>query len=320
MKRFLAVTTLLAASAALAVEVYYLRPKETLSGVLFSKGYSKIYGKKGALRELIELNPKLKKSYGNKVYPGMKILLPPLKIEPNPSVEPPQVIKKSEDSKKSSFFENLSWGLELSLLSVNLRSNEMSGKKSELSSKSAFGQTLQIGKRFSENLQGFVQFDLLAVEFLRPKAQNATLQNAKTNLLTFNAGIDYQLFSRLRVNSFYSLAESAFLASKDGFNFEVDQFRTHRLGAGANWSMLKGRSWDIYSRGSAAYAFPASEGNLSSKGSLSYQSGIGYKKNFSHSALWLEGIYRTIDLKTTRASFIQTDTGVLAGFNLNFDN
>jgi len=320
MKRFLAVSTLLAVSGSLAGEVYYLKAKETLSGILFSKGYSPIYGKRGALRKLIELNPKLQGSLGNRVYPGMKVILPPLKSGPSPSIEPPVVIKESESRKINSFFKNLSWGLELSLLSVHLRSNEMNGSQSKLSSQTAFGQTLQIGKSFGHNLKGFVQFDQLAIEFLKPKGQNTSLQNAKTNLLSFTIGVDYQLLSRLRVNSFYSVAESAFLASQDGFNFEVDQFRTHRLGAGMNWSMLKGQSWDIYVRGNAAYVFPGSKGNLSSEGSFSYQSGLGYKKSFSHSALWVEGIYRTIDLQTTRANFIQTDTGVLMGFNLHFDN
>jgi hypothetical protein len=319
MNRVLTLTTLLIVSGAIAGEVYYLKAKETLSGVLFSRGYSPIYGKRGALRELIELNPKLKESRGNKVRPGMKIILPPQKISTTPTITP-TVTKETEEIKTSSFFKNLSWGLELSLLSVHLRSKEASGTESKLSSKVAFGQSLQIGKKFSENLQGFVQFNQLAVEFLKPETQTTVLKNEKANLLNFTVGIDYRLFSRLHVNTFYSLAESAFLASQDGFNFEIDEFRTHRIGAGANWSMVQGRSWDVYAKASAAYVFPATEGNLSSQESFGFQSGLGYKKNFSHSSLWVEGIYRTIDLNTTRANFIQTDTGILVGFNFHFDD
>ena len=57
--------------------VYNVKKNDTLSSILYRNNLKPIYGKKGTLVQVLKINSKVKLSDGgNKIYPGMKIILP----------------------------------------------------------------------------------------------------------------------------------------------------------------------------------------------------------------------------------------------------
>lgn len=59
---------------------YTVRSNETLSSILYRNDIKPIYGLTGTLNQTIALNPELRRSMGNKVFPGQKIRLPREKL------------------------------------------------------------------------------------------------------------------------------------------------------------------------------------------------------------------------------------------------
>jgi hypothetical protein len=55
--------------------IYVVKPGDTLSKILRAKKLKPVYGKKGSLANVLKRNPQLKISFGDKIYPGMKIFL-----------------------------------------------------------------------------------------------------------------------------------------------------------------------------------------------------------------------------------------------------
>ncbi len=56
--------------------IHTVKPGEILSEILIKRFESRIYGQDGILVKTLELNPEIKKSRGNKIYPGQSIILP----------------------------------------------------------------------------------------------------------------------------------------------------------------------------------------------------------------------------------------------------
>lgn len=71
------VTSLLMNSIVLGDDeiVHIVQKGETVSGILFNKNIGPIYGRKGALRAIFQLNPHLKSREDGKVYPGDVVLI-----------------------------------------------------------------------------------------------------------------------------------------------------------------------------------------------------------------------------------------------------
>jgi hypothetical protein len=81
-------------SGALAEEssttVYQVKQKESVSEILFRLGIVPVYGKKGALAIVLELNPKIRPQHGDRVYPGDELVLPSMPGAPAVSQADPE--------------------------------------------------------------------------------------------------------------------------------------------------------------------------------------------------------------------------------------
>lgn len=58
---------------------YIVKKGDTLTSILYEKNLRPVYGKDGTLAETLKLNPKIKLSGGNKIFPNMKIVLANIK-------------------------------------------------------------------------------------------------------------------------------------------------------------------------------------------------------------------------------------------------
>lgn len=73
-KIFIASLAMISLSSS-ANSIYIVKSGDTLSSILYAKNINPIYGKSGALKKVLKLNPQISTMKGHKIFPDMKIVL-----------------------------------------------------------------------------------------------------------------------------------------------------------------------------------------------------------------------------------------------------
>lgn len=186
--------------------IHIAKHGENISSILFELGLKPIYGKKGALRDLLELNPVIKKRRKNAVYAGDVLLMPdnfvqakpslevsevPLHFEQAPEVEKNQIVAEkpvriNEDKIRGpsdNFKQGFFWKLAPTLSWKSLKStDENSYRRSEMQalSQTCYGADITYGMLFDEDLTFYSKFSLERLIF---KEENS-INLSKTSFLS----------------------------------------------------------------------------------------------------------------------------------------
>lgn len=231
---------------------YVAKQGDTLSEVLYENNFKPIYGKKGALKQTLKLNPGIRYDKGNKIYPGTKIVLagtinqenavaektvetpevekvvatPEIeKVVETPAVVPP-VIETREISNvfDQSFFWQLSPSVSWKELSASDSNSNQNSQATALSDMS-YGANVLYGMRFSEGLDIYSRLFVESVKFVSDNSINVVNKNITTSAL--GVGVFYKKKLQLEV----LMGDELFLTSPNTTSVEIKkvslpQFKT----------------------------------------------------------------------------------------------
>ena len=193
--------------------VYVVKKHDTLSNILYLKNLKPIYGKSGMLAHTLRLNPHIKlKGNGNKIYPGMRIIL----VDAGPVVasiqNPNSMVEQPTDAKQATlgdeptiakqamtvhesnenFEQSTYWILTPTLSWKNLSStddNIYRTSQIDALSNMSYGLAFTYGMHFEEGLDIYSKLAIESASFI----EDRSIQLEKKDFLTsrFNVGVLY---------------------------------------------------------------------------------------------------------------------------------
>lgn len=215
-QKILFIPFLLVTTVAPTNEIHLVKKGETLTEILYSMKFRPVYGPNGKLENVLALNPAIKKSKGNKIYPGMKILLDPIsekteiaKVELAPELVPKTQAIESNSDLEQYFFIRAS--AQVSWLKVN-SSNRTQYLNSEITtlSNASPGFLGQYGMNISEKHNYYLFTYLSQVNFY----PNETYSMEKKNFFrqAYGMGSDYKLDSVTNLSAKFGFYDEFFLS------------------------------------------------------------------------------------------------------------
>ena len=196
-------------------ETFYLVKKgDTLSEILAGHGL-KVYGKNGALKKTLKLNPGL----GKTIYPETKILLPITKVDApaEGKIAPPIIVEQERspgDDFKQSFYWKLSPAISWKALSST---DENTIRRSEVSalSNTSFGMEITYGMHFEPGLDIYSSYFIESMTF----EGNGAINLARENFFggRFSTGLWYEK----RWNLEMAMSDELFLTNPSAMTVDI---------------------------------------------------------------------------------------------------
>ena len=256
--------------------IHIVKTNETLSGILYKKKLGPIYGKSGNLKKILELNPQIKKSRGNKIYPGMAITL----FEENkssPSISDNlattgaiPLINIPERTPSDDFKQEFYWKISPTLSWKNLSANdESTSQRSTIvaTSDTNFGAELNYGMHFQEDLNIYSHLSVESVKF----SEDSSIRLLKKQFITTAFGVG--LFYKGNWLADLSISDQLFLTSPNSSSVEIQKVLLPQF----KGAYLK----DFYYYRNAKLAYSISGVALFPKTASTIKSKLGYGGGFS---------------------------------------
>ena len=218
--------------------VYVVKEGDTLSSILFEKNIAPIYGRRGNLVEILNLNPAIKKQQGHKLYPGMKILLNTGYLAEDIKVQTPQEIPlaplpdpiiaefvpvKQEQAKQEQpnqerapaddFNQSFYWNASPVISWKNLSSkDDNTYRSSQITalSNTNYGINLLYGMHFEERIDIYSQYLIESVSFVEDQTINLLKKNALASRLAFGIVLDKKWNVELAMNEQFFLTSPSY--------------------------------------------------------------------------------------------------------------
>lgn len=236
-KTLITLTALAGVSTQVVSAYTYIAKKgDTFSDILYANNFRPIYGSKGSLEQTLKLNPEIRKNKGNKIYPGMQIILLEKGEQPEQQneiaekvIEIPEVTtqKDSETREISNIFDqNFIWKLSPSVSWKSLSStdsNATQNSKATVLSDMSYGAEVLYGMRFNENLDIYSRLFLESVNF----SSDNGIALVKKKLTTSSFGIGVFLHKKWQIEA--GMTEELFLTSPSAQSVEIKKISMPQL-------------------------------------------------------------------------------------------
>lgn len=222
----------------LASDVFYVVKKgDTLSSILLKKEYKQLYGKNGAIAHSLQLNPHLKKSRGDKIYPNMQIRLVDEKVAEIkiqvPKNEEKFVINRNESTNQrtpaNNFNQRFFWEIGPSVSWKSLSStDENAYRRSKINalSKTNYGVTLSYGMHYSERIDIYSRIFLESVSFSPDRSVN--LLKKKFISSSLSVGVSHERVWFLEIG----MSDGYFLTSPSTLTVDIKKITLPEIKAG----------------------------------------------------------------------------------------
>jgi hypothetical protein len=265
--------------------IYIVKKGDTVTSVLYKENLHPVYGKRGTFSKTLNLNPGLRRSLGNKIYPSMKIILPKEELVKDVEVALEEPVKSDIERQENKVVDRLPtddfkqtfyWKISPTLSWKNITSKDESSYASSrvnTLSNMNYGASISYGMHFEEQFDIYSMLALESVSFIEDKSIN--LSNRKTTTSSFLVGLLYEKKWGIEVG----FSDQFFLTSPAAASVEIEKISLPQIKA----SYLK----DFYNYRAATLSYSLS-GNAflphtspEIKSNLSYGAGavIGAKIN-----------------------------------------
>lgn len=231
---------------------------DTLSDILYAHNVKPIYGKRGMLLKTLKLNPKIKYSKGDKIFPGTLITVPDefvsqdevnvlpeqntevaVVVKDAPEVIPAPIVEKVEAPTVTpgpeqrvvsnvfdqSFFWKISPGVSWKELSSK-DSNAIQNSSVDVLSDMSYGADVTYGMRFSESLDIYSRLFLESVQFSTDNSIRILKKSVFTSQLAVGAFVNKKWQMEL------GMSDELFLTSPDALSVDVKKVSLPYLKAG----------------------------------------------------------------------------------------
>lgn len=202
MKKKISILIGITLSSALCAEYksYIVRRGDTLSYILYKNKEKKIYGSNGVLKKTIALNSVLRKSRGNKIYPGMKLTLidhadktitnqvAEQKLETVPAIE----VVEEKRAPSSNFIQSFYWNVSPLVSWKNLSSEDGNYNLQsdiEAASNTSYGINAVYGMNFAANLKIFSELSIDRTTFESDSSINMLKKDFTLSRLALGASV-----------------------------------------------------------------------------------------------------------------------------------
>ncbi len=206
---------------------YIAKKGDTLSTILYQNKIRPIYGRKGMLEQILKLNPEMKKSKGDRIIPGEKIILVKMPTEqkinmvegPLVSADPSSPGTELEARYVSNIFEQFFFWQVSPLVSwkelTANDSNESQNSKARVLSDMSYGASVIYGMRFNPELDVYAKVFVEKVNF----SSDNSITVLKKNVTTTYLGVGTFLKQKWQMEA--GMGDELFLTSPNTVAVEI---------------------------------------------------------------------------------------------------
>ena len=168
---------------------YIAKEGDTLSDILYQNNIKPIYGRRGMLKEILKLNPKMRHAKGNLIHTGEKIILIEMPnersltaLEKEGPLEKPNEARRVSDIFDQFFFWQISPSVSWKELKAT-DSNAFQNSKARVLSDMSYGAGIVYGMRITPDLDLYSKLSVEAVNFSNDNSITVLKKNFTTSYL-----------------------------------------------------------------------------------------------------------------------------------------
>ena len=245
LKRQLLVSTLSLPLVAQA-QVYIVAKNDSFSQIASRHLGLPVWGKRGTLKKLAELNPHIKNL--NRIYPGQQILLSeeikPEVVETKTKeiMSTPVEVKVAEEKPQTPVtFEIIPKFAFSNMDMVDTRT----GGTSSLASQYYVALEGRYLQPWSERFTSYMSLGISQIQFAKPQDSNKSLENRNKTLFGVGVGAQYGLTAKMTFEGYFKYQQQVFARAKDSTHILVDSVAIPAIGSKLSYDLYTSRPYTI---------------------------------------------------------------------------
>jgi len=297
---------------------YVVQPGDTLSQIAQSRVGSPVYGKKGTLRKILELNPELaprahliRPEEGVKL--SGKIRLPAGSMSEDSSLNE-KSIDPSEPSEPSDEGRHSELGVATRVYFSRVNGLEKSNRSNAtLLSTMNSGGTLTWSQIWSEHWKSALSIGADRISL--NSSSTRILDNSSQTYTRLGAGLGYSDGNRFKMGFDTLLAEEIFYRATSLTHLQIDKVMIPRVGLSATYDLLNLYPFRLRAGAGFDYLMSTHTDTYSISGGLAYRGSLSFIEERKNRALsWWGGLfYGATNQETKDLEINRSDLGVALG-------